>query len=107
MWVVPSSSSCSCSSIGKQSQLLLKPTEVELGLQVGVEFDNIDLLGQYCWVRLAGLGLPNPIFAALGLFEGEETCKVGFAGSTCSIMFVGLGLLVRVCWEGERLAGLV
>ena len=24
----------------KQSQLLLKPTEVELGLQVGVEFDN-------------------------------------------------------------------
>ena len=25
---------------GKQSQLLLKPTEVELGLQVGVEFDN-------------------------------------------------------------------
>merc|ERR1711875_24733 len=28
------------SSVGKQSQLLLKPTEVELGLQVGVEFDN-------------------------------------------------------------------
>ena len=27
--------------MGKQSQLLLKPTEVELGLQVGVEFDNI------------------------------------------------------------------
>ena len=26
--------------MGKQSQLLLKPTEVELGLQVGVEFDN-------------------------------------------------------------------
>ena len=25
---------------GKQSQLLLKPTEVELGLQVGVEFDK-------------------------------------------------------------------
>ena len=25
---------------GEQSQLLLKPTEVELGLQVGVEFDN-------------------------------------------------------------------
>ena len=39
MWVilpVPSSSS----SIGKQSQLLVQPTEVELGLQVGVEFDN-------------------------------------------------------------------
>ena len=30
----------SSSSVGKQSQLLLKPTEVELGLQVGVEFDN-------------------------------------------------------------------
>ena len=34
----------SSSSVGKQSQLLLKPTEVELGLQVGVEFDNI----QFC-----------------------------------------------------------
>ena len=39
--------------------------------------DYMALLGQYCWVRLAGLGLLNPIFAALGLFEGEETCKVG------------------------------
>ena len=28
------------SSVGKESQLLLKQTEVELGLQVGVEFDN-------------------------------------------------------------------
>ena len=28
------------SSVGKQSQLLLQPTEVEFGLQVGVEFDN-------------------------------------------------------------------
>ena len=26
--------------MGKQSQLLLKPIEVELGLQVGVEFDK-------------------------------------------------------------------
>ena len=26
--------------MGKQSQLLLLPTEVELGLQVGVEFDK-------------------------------------------------------------------
>ena len=26
--------------MGKQSQLLLQPTEVEMGLQVGVEFDN-------------------------------------------------------------------
>ena len=31
------------SSVGKESQLLLKPTEVELGLQVGVEFDNVKL----------------------------------------------------------------
>ena len=32
----------SSSSVGKQSQLLLllQPTEVELDLQVGVEFDN-------------------------------------------------------------------
>ena len=29
-----------CASVGKQSQLLLQPTEVELGLQVGVEFDK-------------------------------------------------------------------
>ena len=28
------------SSVGKQSKLLFKPTEVELGLQVGVEFDK-------------------------------------------------------------------
>ena len=28
--------------MGKQNQFLLKPTEVELGLQVGVEFDKID-----------------------------------------------------------------
>ena len=28
-------------SMGKQSQLLLKPTKIEFGLQVGVEFDNI------------------------------------------------------------------
>ena len=28
------------SSVGKQSQLLLKPSEVELGLQVGAEFDK-------------------------------------------------------------------
>ena len=27
--------------MGKQSQLLLQPTEVELGLQVGVEFDKM------------------------------------------------------------------
>ena len=26
---------------GKQSQLSLQPTKVELGLQIGVEFDNI------------------------------------------------------------------
>ena len=50
MWV-PSSSSSSCSSsMGKQSQLLLKPTEVELGLQVGVEFDNY-----YDWVGGGGI----------------------------------------------------
>ena len=30
--------------MGKQSHLLLKPTEVELGLQDGVEFDNILLI---------------------------------------------------------------
>ena len=29
----------------RQSQLLLKPTEVELGFQVGVEFDKIDIFG--------------------------------------------------------------
>ena len=29
-------------SVGKQSQLLLKPTDVEFGFQVGVEFDKND-----------------------------------------------------------------
>ena len=29
--------------MGKQNQLLLKPTELELGLQVGVEFDKRNL----------------------------------------------------------------
>ena len=33
--------------MGKQSQLLLKPTEVELGLQVGVEFDNNNNINKY------------------------------------------------------------
>ena len=37
---VPSSSSFLLLLVGKQSQLLLKPSEVELGLQVRVEFDN-------------------------------------------------------------------
>ena len=42
MWfVLPSSSS----SVGKQSQLLLQPTEVELGSQVGVEFDKKPHIG--------------------------------------------------------------
>ena len=36
--------------MGKQSQLLLQPTEVELGLQVGVgEFDKIQILF-FIWV---------------------------------------------------------
>ena len=30
--------------MGNQSQLLLQPTEVKLGLQVGVEFDKIECL---------------------------------------------------------------
>ena len=38
MRIVPSFSLPS--SVWKQSQLLLQPTEVELGLQFGVEFDN-------------------------------------------------------------------
>ena len=43
MRVIPSSSSFLLPSFfrWKQSQLLLQPTEVELGLQVGVEFDKI------------------------------------------------------------------
>ena len=50
MWVVPFFLLSSSSSVGKQSQLLLKPSEVELGLQVGVEFDNFDstMDGGYC-----------------------------------------------------------
>ena len=41
MRVIPSSSFfLSSSSVGKQSQLLLQPTEVELGLHDGMEFDK-------------------------------------------------------------------
>ena len=32
--------------MGKHSQLLLQPTEVELDLQVGVEFDKKKIKGQ-------------------------------------------------------------
>ena len=34
--------------MGKQSQLLLQPTRVELGLQVGVEFDKKLSVGSGC-----------------------------------------------------------
>ena len=43
------------SSVGKQSQLLLKPTEVELGLQVGVEFDNDGIF--HSWSMMGPLTL--------------------------------------------------
>ena len=33
--------------MGKQSQLLLQPTKVELGLQVGEEFDNTEVLKEH------------------------------------------------------------
>jgi len=33
--------------MGKQSQLLLEPTEVEFGFQVGVEFDKIEDSAEY------------------------------------------------------------
>ena len=37
--------------MGKQSQLLLQPIEVELGLQVGLEFDNIQNYAQLAWIK--------------------------------------------------------
>ena len=50
--------------MGKQSQLLLQPTKVELGLQVGVEFDKNIKLGNLAephrtpppplWAQLSG-----------------------------------------------------
>ena len=40
------------SSEGKQSQLLRKPTEVELGLQVGVEFNKNDVLKKVLFLVL-------------------------------------------------------
>ena len=58
MWVVPSS----CSSVGKQSQLLLKPTEVELGLQDGVEFDNFILDSLVAEKTLSWLFLTHPVY---------------------------------------------
>ena len=63
MWV-PSSSSCS-SSVGKQSQLLLKPTEGELGLQVGVEFDKNP---RWDWEEATrGQGLKHPVVCSVVL----------------------------------------
>ena len=44
----------------KQSQLLLQPTEVELGLQVGVEFDKISA------DIMSNLLFKNPTFLSLG-----------------------------------------
>ena len=41
--------------MGKQNQLLLQPTEVELGLQVGVEFDNLETIN--IWSRPGTFGL--------------------------------------------------
>ena len=37
--------------MGKKSQLLLKPTEVELGLQVGVEFDKMLQIPIYFFIN--------------------------------------------------------
>ena len=50
--------------MGKQSQLLLKPTEVELGLQVGVEFDNIKVItyNDYVCVTLPYFSIAKLIF---------------------------------------------
>ena len=40
--------------VGKQSQLLIQPTEVELGLQAGVEFDkNVVILILMCSLSLS------------------------------------------------------
>ena len=50
---IPSSSS----SVGKQSQLLLKPTKVELGLQVGVEFDKKKIGQRKLLKRVPGVKL--------------------------------------------------
>ena len=47
--------------MGKQSQLLLKPTKVDLGLQVGVEFDKIISSGRGGALLKASLvGLKQP-----------------------------------------------
>ena len=51
--------------MGKQSQLLLQPTEVELGLQVGVEFDKI---------ALQDVGLVSPVFT--NLTEKQQFCML-------------------------------
>ena len=53
MWVILLSSVLLLPAFGKQSQLLLQPTEVEVGLQVGVEFDKIINLLKILYVGLA------------------------------------------------------
>ena len=49
----------SSSSVGKQSQLLLQPTEVELGIQVKVGFDKKENGKKYPAERLALKKRPN------------------------------------------------
>ena len=71
--------------MGKQSQLLLQPTEVELGLQVGLEFDNNNI--RYTNTDLhkkreAGRSFPDTIGILL-FFSGIFT------------QFVARGLLIE------------
>ena len=56
--------------MGKQSQLLLKPTDVELGLQVGVEFDKNSVWLQYNTKALKQLLFLNHYH--LNLFDSSE-----------------------------------
>ena len=59
--------------MGKQSQLLLKPTEVELGLQVGVEFDKNfawNPLDNFWWLMVKSYFSAKP-----GTQAGQYLCE--------------------------------
>ena len=63
--------------MGKQSQLLLQPNEVELGLQVGVEFDKIISEEIQCYQNDSELLYMVNVAGKLNSHSYDEVSKSG------------------------------
>ena len=73
--------------MGKQSQLLLKPTELELGLQVGVEFDkNLDMDQLYQYLQGNELYYPSYVHE---LFPGMHLLPKNKVYPTIVLFYTG------------------